>query len=143
RPPAVSGASRRVASRRRDPDSVSESAMTPSSAPSARARRALTRSRHQHCFELRVVAAAATLALGMAAATPAARAQGAGDPVATYESHVRRGTELFQAEDFAGARGEFQAAYDLHAEPTLLFNIASTHRREGDVETAVEVYRRF
>lgn len=81
------------------------------------------------------------LALSVVVAPPVVRAQASG--VAAYEAHVRSGTEHFQAGDFPTARAEFQAAYDIHPEPTLLFNIASTHRREGNARAAVDSYRRF
>jgi hypothetical protein len=65
------------------------------------------------------------------------------DDVAAYQRAVARGAELFAAEDFAGARAQFERAYALHDEPLLLFNIASTYRREGDHAAAIAYYRQF
>jgi hypothetical protein len=91
----------------------------------------LSRSRLLLCTS----AAAAALALG----TPAR----ADDRVDTYRAAVARGQAAFDDGRFAIARAEFRAAYEIHAEPVLLFNIASTYRREGELERALELYREF
>jgi len=63
--------------------------------------------------------------------------------VKAYEEAVQRGAELFKAENYPAARAEFEKAYQIHSEPQLLFNIASTYRREGDKKTSVEWYKKF
>lgn len=60
-----------------------------------------------------------------------------------YREAVARGAKRFQDGDYHAARREFQLAYDIHAEPILLFNIASTHRRQGNDDLALAYYRRF
>jgi hypothetical protein len=78
------------------------------------------------------------IALGFA---PGARADG-GD-VSSFKSAVARGAALFDQGRFAEAREQFMVAYRIHPAPTLLFNIASTYRREGDHAAAVTHYKRF
>ena len=75
-------------------------------------------------------------------AAPAARA-GGDERVDSYRAAVARGQEAFDEGRYAIARAEFRAAYEIHAEPVLLFNIASTYRREGELSRAIELYREF
>jgi tetratricopeptide (TPR) repeat protein len=72
-----------------------------------------------------------------------ARAEDSVDPVVAYREAVSRGSAQFDAGDWADARASFEAAYAIHAEPVLLFNIASCYRREGNLDVAVEKYRAF
>lgn len=65
------------------------------------------------------------------------------DDVTAYRDAVERGRALFAEGDYTAARASFRAAYEIHAEPVLLFNIASTYRREGDRTQAIELYRKF
>lgn len=75
------------------------------------------------------------------ALAPAARADDA--EVTRYRETVARGSALFDEGEFAAARAEFEAAYEIHPSPVLLFNIASTYRREGEPERAIALYRAF
>jgi len=84
-----------------------------------------------------------SLAAAIAAATPRPSAHAEDDRVASYRAAVVRGQQQFAAGNYATARAEFRAAYDIHPEPVLLFNIASTYRREGERERALEQYREF
>ncbi len=61
---------------------------------------------------------------------------------AFYDTY-QRGLAAFKARDYAAARVEFQRAYDLRAEPLVLFNIAQTYRLEESPEQALVYYRRF
>lgn len=63
--------------------------------------------------------------------------------VQTYQAAVARGARAFQDGDYAAARRYFQMGYQIHQEPVLLFNIASTYRRESKNELALRYYRRF
>jgi hypothetical protein len=56
---------------------------------------------------------------------------------------VQHGAELFEEGDYAGARDAFSDAYEIHPAPELLFNIASTYRRERDYTLALDYYRMF
>lgn len=64
-------------------------------------------------------------------------------PVEQYRQFVERGAALFEDGDYAAARHAFTEAYEIHPAPALLFNIASTYRRERDYEPALEYYRMF
>lgn len=63
--------------------------------------------------------------------------------VDSYRSAVARGAERFQDGDYAAAGRAFQLAYAIHPEPLLLFNIASTHRRQDHRALALRYYRRY
>jgi hypothetical protein len=87
---------------------------------------------------------AALIVVGSVQLAPApARADDGGDEVVAYREAVSRGSAQFDAGDWADARASFEAAYAIHAEPVLLFNIASCFRREGNLDLAVEKYRAF
>lgn len=63
--------------------------------------------------------------------------------VTRYEELTARGGELFRAGDYAGARAAWEQAYQIHDKPIHLFNIASTYRREGDDQRALDFYRQY
>lgn len=62
---------------------------------------------------------------------------------ASYRETVDRGTAAFVDRRFADAREAFEAAFALHPDPVLVFNIASCWRRDGEIENALAEYRRF
>jgi tetratricopeptide (TPR) repeat protein len=53
------------------------------------------------------------------------------------------GAALFAANDFAGAVGKFQEAYDLNHDASYLFNIAQAYRHANDCVHAADYYFRF
>src|SRR5687768_13158318 len=57
----------------------------------------------------------------------------------TYQS----GMAHFHARDYSKARADYLAAYNLRAEPIVLFNIAQTYRLESNVNKALEYYKKF
>lgn len=73
---------------------------------------------------------------------PRAWANSDGD-IESYRSAVRRGATLFREANYDEARAEFSRAYRLHPAPILLFNIASTYRRQQRHADALRYYRRF
>ncbi len=79
----------------------------------------------------------------LVASAPAVTARADDAPVDVYREAVERGSQRFADGDYPGARADFQAAYAVHADPVLIFNIASTYRREGDRAHAIELYRAF
>jgi hypothetical protein len=87
-----------------------------------------------------LIAVAAALAV-LLGAHRIARADS--EEIDLYREAVARGAKRFQDGEYHAARREFQLAYDIHAEPILLFNIASTHRRQGNDDLALAYYRRF
>jgi tetratricopeptide (TPR) repeat protein len=86
---------------------------------------------------LAVFAVVAVLTVGAASAQadPDARAQAA--------AHVRQGQAFFQRDDFDRALAEFQTAFDLSAEPLLIFNIALCHDRAYRPEQALQAFQRY
>jgi hypothetical protein len=60
-----------------------------------------------------------------------------------YEDAFSKGTALFDRGEWAEARAAFEEAYALAPRPVLLFNIASTYRREGKLVEARDYYQRF
>lgn len=79
--------------------------------------------------------AAALVIAGLAAAT-AVRA----DPV---DDHVARGRELYDRGDFAHARDELLAAYQLEPRPELLFALGQVELNLGRFAQAIDYYQRF
>ena len=75
------------------------------------------------------------------ARSPDAEAQGGS--IETYQTAVARGARAFQNGEYPEARRYFQMGYQIHQDPVLLFNIASTYRREAKRELALRYYRRF
>ena len=63
--------------------------------------------------------------------------------MAQYTEKVTLGATLFETGDYAAARDAFTTAYEIHPDPVLLFNVASTYRRERDYAAASEYYRLF
>jgi tetratricopeptide (TPR) repeat protein len=53
------------------------------------------------------------------------------------------GNEAFKAQDYREARKAYQKAYDLIADPRLLFNIAQCYFYAGDKTKALPLYREF
>ena len=66
-----------------------------------------------------------------------------GSPRADYELAWRRANELAASGQWAAARAEFQAAWEIEHRPILLFNIASTYLHEDDRTNARVYYRRY
>ena len=58
-------------------------------------------------------------------------------------AHFRQGQAFFQAQDYDRALAEYQAAFDLSAEPLLIFNIALCHDRANRPEQALEAFQRY
>jgi tetratricopeptide (TPR) repeat protein len=91
---------------------------------------------------VRWYAAAAALAVIAVVAAPAG-AEPDTAPRAQAAAHVRQGQAYFQRSDFDRALTEYQAAFDLSAEPSLIFNIALCHDRAQRPEAALAAFRRY
>ncbi len=63
--------------------------------------------------------------------------------VEKYEWRVREGETFFEDGEWAMARASFKKAYKLYPRPLLLFNIASTYRREGKRRQALRYYKEY
>lgn len=75
-----------------------------------------------------------------------ASAQGAGaspSPAVEAEERSRRGVELYQEGRYAEAISEMLAAYQLVADPGLLYNIGRIYQQMGEVELALDYLTRF
>jgi Flp pilus assembly protein TadD len=59
------------------------------------------------------------------------------------EQHFKNGVEFYRAGEFAGARVEFQTAYDLSKLPTLLHNLSMAAQLEGKFDDAIAFEERF
>jgi tetratricopeptide (TPR) repeat protein len=84
-------------------------------------------------------AVAVTTLLVVALASTAAHA----DPAADAKEHFNRGVKLYNLGHFQEAIPEFEKAYDADPAPILLFNIAQSHRQNGNKERALFFYRRY
>jgi tetratricopeptide (TPR) repeat protein len=58
-------------------------------------------------------------------------------------AHVKQGQAFFQVGEYDHALAEYQAAHELSAEPSLIFNIALCHDRANRPEQALEAFRRY
>lgn len=87
------------------------------------------------------------MAFAIAAAPAAARAEPDEDArdaqAASYQEAVSRGYRLFENGQYETARAQFEKAYQIQPRPLLLFNIASTYRRENNHRTALAYYNKF
>lgn len=82
-----------------------------------------------------------TLALGLLAAQPsAARAQRAQKPAA---EHFTRAVALFNEGDLRASLVEFQKAYELSPNPSVLYNIGQVHYQLQEYAAALRALTRF
>lgn len=103
----------------------------------------MTASRRRWSIRSRLPLLVALFAGGGALALQAPDAAAQGGSIETYQTAVARGARAFQDGDYPAARRYFQMGYQIHQDPVLLFNIASTYRRESKRELALRFYRRF
>jgi hypothetical protein len=59
------------------------------------------------------------------------------------EAHYKKGRSLYNVSEYRAALDEFKAAYVVHEDPALLYNIAQCHRQLGNHREAITFYRRF
>lgn len=106
----------------------------------ARSARALATRRPGGIFA--VIFALAVLAVLAGQAAPA-RAEP--DPATRSQAaaHFRQGQAYFQHEDYDRAIAEYQAAFDLSAEPSLIFNIGLCYDRTDRPAQALEAFQRY
>jgi hypothetical protein len=67
----------------------------------------------------------------------------ADDSRESAKRHFERGVSLYQDGDYNGALAEFQAAYQAHAAPTILYNIALTQKALFLYDDATTHFRRY
>ena len=63
--------------------------------------------------------------------------------IALAERHHAEATRLYQAGNFAAARVEFQAAYDLSREPDILHNLSLVAEKQGKLDESIALEERF
>ena len=90
-------------------------------------------------MKARILAVVLTLAAPLAV-TPALRAETAAE---AGKAHFERGVKQYNLGRFPEAIAEFEHAYDKDPAPILLFNIAQSHRQNGNKERALFFYRRY
>ncbi len=87
--------------------------------------------------------AVATLLVALLVA-PGAGAQPGSEPAPeTVDQHLARVRELYDKGDFARARDELIAAYQLDARPELLFALGQVELNLGHFQKAIEYYEQF
>jgi tetratricopeptide (TPR) repeat protein len=93
---------------------------------------------------LKLVAILALAAFVAGAASPAALAEQA--PAASSEAakaHFDQGVVQYNLGRFPEAIAEFEKAYEVDHEPSILYNIAQAHKKQGNKEKALFFYRRY
>ena len=87
-----------------------------------------------------MIGAAPAVALPPSVSTPSAP-----DPQRKAEAsaHLKRGAELIDREDLAGALAQFEAAYRLVPSPTILHNFGIVYQGLGRKAAALEAFERF
>jgi tetratricopeptide (TPR) repeat protein len=81
-------------------------------------------------------------ALGILDTKPAAAEPDAATR-AKASAHFKQGQAFFNRGDFDRALAEYQAAYEISAEPLLVFNMALCHDRAGRPEQALASFKRY
>jgi len=70
-------------------------------------------------------------------------ARAADDATEQARQHYQKGKQHFDLGKWDEAIAEFEEAYRLHNDPTLLFNLAQAHRRKGDLQRALDLYKNY
>jgi tetratricopeptide (TPR) repeat protein len=96
-------------------------------------------------MNLRFVALAGVLALGLTPTSRAAAAQGQGNDEGVHEAakHFQRGVTLYGEADYRGALVEFRRAYDLAPNGAVLYNIGETEFQLRDYAGALTTFERY
>ena len=84
---------------------------------------------------------AASIAAAPVGAKPAPRAESTLDPQA--EELYRRGVAQYRAEQYSDAVVSFEAAYRISQAPRLLYNLATTHRKLGHLQDAIDFFDEY
>lgn len=76
-------------------------------------------------------------------AVPLAAREAAADTARDAKEHFARGRRKFDLAKYDAAIDEYMIAYNLHADPVLLYDIALCHRLAGHDELAVVYYKNY
>ncbi len=82
------------------------------------------------------------VAFGLLAGRPAVADDGPAEPSAA-RAHHERAIRHFEAQQYAEALAEFQAAYQIAPRPELLYGIAQAERLRGNCERAIVAYETY
>jgi hypothetical protein len=83
------------------------------------------------------------LLAGVFALSSAGLAHAQPDRAADSDRHFRRGLELYEENNDAGALAEFRAAWDAAPHPQIAYNLGRVHDRLSHAVEAVDWYERF
>lgn len=95
---------------------------------------------------LRRLTLVAVMASVVLAAVGAPRALASGNDasrVRDARAHYEQAVAHYNLDEFPQALAEFREAYRLKPDPSFLFNIAQCHRKLGDVDAALDFYRKY
>ena len=68
----------------------------------------------------------------------------AADPASEEaRKHFQIGQDFFDVGRWDEAAAEFERAYALRKDPTLLYNMAQAYRRKGDAKRAIDLYKNY
>jgi len=65
------------------------------------------------------------------------------DDVAKARDHYKRGSTLYYLQRYLEAAAEYERAFELRDDPSLLFNIGQAYRLGGDGQKAIGAYRSY
>src|SRR6266540_1009674 len=88
------------------------------------------------------VCIAVVLTLAVVASLPSP-ARAADDTTRAAREHFNRGRKLYDLQRFPEAAVEYEKAYELRDDPSLLFNIGQAYRGAGEAQKALGFYRAF
>jgi tetratricopeptide (TPR) repeat protein len=66
-----------------------------------------------------------------------------GEDVAAARAAFERGTKAYNLAEYGRALESYKEAYNIKADPALLFNIAQCHRLLGHTDEAIAIYRSY
>jgi hypothetical protein len=67
----------------------------------------------------------------------------AADNTELARQHYKKASQLYDVGRFDEALAEYEKAYSLREDPSLLFNMAQTCRRKGDLKRAHDLYKNY
>jgi tetratricopeptide (TPR) repeat protein len=79
----------------------------------------------------------------LAQALPPPKTTGEAPDHAAFDHHYRIAMDAYRRAEYATAVAEFEAAYAIDSQPLLIFNIAQSYRRAGQLPEALREYRRY
>jgi hypothetical protein len=77
----------------------------------------------------------------VAIASPGAHAEDAA--TAQARQHYQRAARAYDLGQWDKAIAEYAAAYSLRSDPIFLYNMAQAHRRRGDFQRAIDLYKNY